>query len=382
MNSHVHHLPSESVDTIKLAQDLVRLDTTNPPGSEVHVVALLADRLHKAGIAVEAFEFAPGRTSMIARLNAGSSGPALCLSGHLDTVPLGKEPWTGDPLGGEIIDGRMFGRGTTDMKCGVAAMVTAFERLHRSGSKAKIVLALSSSEETGCQGAAQMAPRLGAIGAIVIAEPTSGRLAVGHKGVLWLKLITSGKAAHASMPHLGRNSVDLMADAIMALRGLDFGVDNHPLLGCPTYNVGTVSGGSAVNIVPDTCECLLDVRLVPGLGAESAKTLVERCIGSGIEIETLLALDAVASDPEGAWLRKVSDIASEIHPSDQRPMSVPYFTDASVLGPALGFPPVVILGPGDPALAHQVNESCSVPAIWSASLLYERLGRDWAENKY
>jgi succinyl-diaminopimelate desuccinylase len=115
------------------------------------------------------------------------------------------------------------------------------------------------------------------------------------------------------------------------------------------------------------------------LTVDDARRQVKACIGDAIETETLLALDAVASDPNHPWIKSVAREAALICGNDGLTSSVSYFTDASVLSPVLGFPPLVIVGPGDPALAHQVNESCSVPAIWSASQLYEKLVRNWAK---
>jgi len=367
---------SEYAATIALAQALVQIDTTN--GNEAAAADLIAERLRALGIEVERYPLQPGRDSIIARLNKACEGPAICFSGHVDTVPLGAQPWAFNALSGQVTEDRIWGRGTTDMKAGVAAMVTAFERLHLSKAGNHVVLVLSASEETGCQGAADIADKIGPVGAMIIAEPTSGRVAIGHKGVLWLRLVTNGKAAHGSMPQNGVNAVELMVDAIGALRTLAFEVTPHPLLGSPTKNVGTILGGSATNIVPDRCECTLDVRLVPGLSADAARMAIADCVGPAVTIETVLALDAVATDADHAWIQSVVRTASEIEGSPRAPASVSYFTDASVLCPALNCPPVAIVGPGDPELAHQINESCSVSAIWRASQLYERLARDWA----
>lgn len=379
MNSPRADLPVEAAETIELARALVRIDTSNPPGNERQAADLIAARFAALGVDVARHVLAPGRDSLVVRLNASRTGPVICFSGHLDTVPLGTQCWTRDPLGGEIVDGRIWGRGTTDMKGGVAAMVTAFERLARRGSESPAILVLSASEETGCQGAAGIADQIGSVGALVIAEPTNNTLALAHKGALWLRLTARGQAAHGSMPHLGTNAIDLMADAIAALRALEFDVDSHPVLGAPTKNIGTISGGAATNIVPDLCVATLDIRLVPGISAEAARGAVARCIGPAIEIQTLIALDAVASEPDDAWLHGVARRASEFGAAPDAPLSVSYFTDASVLVPTLGMPPVAILGPGDPALAHQVDEACSVAAIWNASQLYECLAQDWSQ---
>lgn len=375
MNSLLADLPAEAIPTIELAQALVRLDTANLPGRESAAVDLLEARLSGLGVTVERHPLEPGRDNLIARLRAEGSRSAICFSGHLDTVPFDARGWTRDPLGGDIDGGRLWGRGATDMKGGIAAMVTAFERLARSGTAGDAVLVLTASEETGCQGAASIADRIGPVGAMVVAEPTNNQVALGHKGALWLRLEATGVAAHGSMPHLGINAVDRMVDAVVELRSLAFDVQPHPLLGMPTRNIGAIEGGAAANMVPDSCRATLDIRLVPGLTAAQAMDVVRRTVGADIRIEPLIALDAVATPADHPWIRRLSRHA----PASNAPGSVSYFTDASVLAPALGMPPVAILGPGDPALAHQVDESCPLGAIWDASRLYERLAQDWLQ---
>lgn len=378
--SDVDDLPEEMRDTLALGRDLIRIDTTNPPGNESAVADLIESRLSSAGFAIERFAHAPGRDSLVARYNPDGADRPLCLCGHIDTVPLGTLPWEHDALGGAIDGGKIWGRGATDMKAGVAAMVTAFERVARSGCRSNMMLLLCASEETGCQGASFVADRIGNAGALLIAEPTNNAVAIGHKGVLWVKLTTIGKAAHGSMPHLGVNAIDLMANAILAIRRIDFGVASHPLLGSPTVNVGTIAGGSAANMVADTCEAVVDIRLTPDLPPEAAMKILQAAVGPDVGLEPLLSLNAVASPADEPWIADVLARAAHIAGAPGAPIAVSYFTDASVLMAALEFPPVAIVGPGDPALAHQIDESCDVNAIWKASQLYEQLAREWVSR--
>ena len=295
--------------TVQLASQLIKMDTVNPPGHEAIAARFIADRLTRFGVVLELHELSPGRESLIARYLGDRDTPALCFSGHLDTVPLGVAPWSRNPHGGDIDGDRLWGRGSTDMKGGIAAMVIAFERLCSRGGDQPITLALTASEETGCQGAMSIATKMGPVGALVIAEPTNEDLAIAHKGVVWLRLKSFGKAAHGSKPELGDNAIERMVDALMSTREWTFKVNEHPLLGRPSSNIGTIAGGAATNIVPDMCEATMDIRIVPGLDVATVVSDLRRSMGPGIEIGNILALDAVQSRADHPWLASVALIA-------------------------------------------------------------------------
>jgi succinyl-diaminopimelate desuccinylase len=362
---------------VELASQLVKIDTVNPPGQEAIAARLIADRLTGLGAAIELHELSPGRESLIARYSGNGGKPALCLSGHLDTVPIGVAKWSRNPHCGDIEDDRLWGRGSTDMKGGIAAMVVAFERLCRRGGDQPVLLALTASEETGCQGALSIAAKMGPVGALVIGEPTNEDLAIAHKGVVWLRLKSLGRAAHGSKPELGDNAIERMIVALTATRKLDFKVDAHPMLGRPSSNIGTIAGGAATNIVPDMCEATIDIRLVPGLDVTAVMSEIKHIVGSDVEIAHILALNAVQSRADHPWIASVNADAQRICGAHPTPTSASFFTDASVLVPALGYPPTAIIGPGNPALAHQVDEWCSVSAIDRAADLYEQIGLKW-----
>ena len=176
------------MNAVELTRDLVRIDTVNPQSAERPAAERLGQLLVEAGYSVATHEFAAGRASLVAR----REGPGLpiCFAGHLDTVPLGAAPWTRDPFGGELDGGKLYGRGSSDMKSGVAAMVAAALRLAKTPlHKAGITLVLVAGEETGCEGAAHLAKVPGALGhagALVVGEPTGNRPVIGHKGAfLW-----------------------------------------------------------------------------------------------------------------------------------------------------------------------------------------------------
>jgi succinyl-diaminopimelate desuccinylase len=240
---------------VALARELVGIDTINPPGHEGRAAAVLGERLEAASLEVATHDLEPGRPSVVARWPGRGDEPALCLTGHLDTVPLGGADWARDPLEAEIDGDRLYGRGASDMKGGTAAIVVAAERVAALGrGRGGLELVLTAAEETGCLGALALANdggALGRAGAMLVAEPTTNEPCVAHKGVVWLDLVARGRTAHGSMPHLGDNAIHKLARAITRLEGFRFDARPHDLLGDPTLNIGTASGGININSVPD-----------------------------------------------------------------------------------------------------------------------------------
>jgi succinyl-diaminopimelate desuccinylase len=362
------------VSALDLALELVRLDTVNPPGDEAPAADLVEGRLAAAGFSVERLEHAQGRPNLIARLpGRDPDRPALCMTGHLDTVPLGGAPWSVEPFG-ELRDGHLCGRGASDMKGGVAAIVIAAERVAALGrGDAGLELVFTAAEETGCEGARWLAGAgaLGRAGAVLVAEPTSGVPLLAHKGVLFARASTEGVSAHGSAPHLGRNAIYPLAHAVVALSEIVFDVPAHPLLGAPTLNVGTIHGGSGINLVPDRAEAQIDVRTIPGLTGEMVLERLRAAAGSEVTVEPWIDLDPVVTDPGDPWLETVFDI----RPAS--PGAVSYFTDAAALTPAYGNPPTVIWGPGEADQAHQTDEWASADLIDAAAADYFELARRW-----
>ena len=360
-------------DALALAQALVRLDTAGPAPQERAAVDLLAPLLEAAGFGVAVHDMAPGRPSMVA-VHAGAGGDPLVLSGHLDTVPLGAVRWRRPPLSGTVAGGRLHGRGSTDMKAGVAAIVTAALAHAAAGGRRPIALVLTAGEETGCLGAAHLA-RLGALpraSGIVVAEPTGNRVGIGHRGALWLEAAYAGVGAHGATPHLGRNAVYAAADGIVLCRDQTFDDMDDPLLGSVTLNVGTVRGGLNVNSVPDAAAFTIDLRsTVPGSHAGLRRHFAD-LLGPDARLATLLDLPAVRTPADSALVRASLDAVAGAGVAEVPPRALPFFTDASVLVEACGAE-AVILGPGDPALAHQTDETCAVDEIAAAVAIYGRL---------
>ena len=368
------------MNAVELTRELVRIDTINPQSPERPCAERTGKLLQDAGYAVAMHEFAPGRASVIARREGGGL-PPLCFAGHLDTVPLGAAAWTRDPFGGEVDGGKLYGRGSSDMKSGVAAIVEAALRLARAPLyKAGLTVVLVAGEETGCEGAAHLAKVPGALGrasALVVGEPTGNKPVIGHKGALWLKARTRGVTAHGSMPQLGVNAVIKAARAVVDLASFKFEVPPDPLLGHPTLNIGTVHGGLNVNSVPDEAVIGIDIRTVP---AQKHAELLERLravVGPEVELTPIVDLAGVRTAEKDPFVQQALEVASAVTGEKQEPGTATYFTDASVLTPAYGGVPTVVLGPGEMALCHQTDEHCRVDRIEQAVEIYERLARKW-----
>jgi succinyl-diaminopimelate desuccinylase len=369
-----------AVNALELTRQLVRMNTINPPGDEETCARYLGSLLEKAGFKVALHKLGEKRANLVARLGGVSTQKALCFTGHIDTVPLGAAPWKKDPLAGETDSGKLYGRGTSDMKSGVAAFVVASmklgEKLERSPG---LELVITAGEETGCMGAFDLAAKgvLGQAGAVVVGEPSSNYPFVGHKGAFWLHARTRGVTAHGSMPEKGVNAVYKAARALGILEKFRFANPPHALMGQATLNVGTIRGGLNINSVPDEAVMSVDIRSVPSSKHAAIKAQLQHELGPEVELETILDLEPVYTAAEDAWVQQVFDIMQPLLGERPQPRAATYFTDAAALHAAYGTPPTVILGPGEAQMAHQTDEYCVVDRIETAVAAYEEIARRW-----
>lgn len=287
---------------------------------------------------------------------------------HVDTVPTGPlSAWSYPPFASEIHDGRLVGRGATDMKGGLVAALAAVE--HALDHGVPVALVLTADEEVGALGAQRARPAAAEanIGAVVIPEATANAVKLGHRGALWLGLNTVGVSAHGSTPHLGRNAILALMDVIGRARTqLPSETDAH--LGSSTWNLGTITGGAAPNIVPAQAHCVIDHRTV---GNGNALLDWWRAQPEIDEIETLINLPALWTAAEDGWVSRL--------PVDAAAEPVAYFTDGSAFSAALPGVPMVIWGPGDPATMHAVDESILLSDLDAAADHYRRAVSQWSE---
>ena len=373
------------LDPLTLTRELLSFNTINPPGRERKCAQYLGRLLEDGGFETNFYEFEMERTSLIARMEGSRNKDPLCFSGHIDTIPLGNEKWNKDPFQGEVDGDKVYGRGSSDMKSGVAAMVVAALRLSRmSKGTAGIILVFSAGEETGSQGVSHLAKLgnvLGKSGAIIVGEPTSNYPLVGHKGSLWVEVQTTGVSAHGSMPERGVNAIYKAVATVNQLQKFDFGVSSDPILGAPTLNVGTISGGVNINSVPDHAQIGLDIRTIPGQSNHEVYERLRSYLGEEVAIRKILDVGSVTTDPKDLWVQEVFKIMESFLKESPVPRGVAYFTDASILTPAFGNPPTIILGPGEPSMAHKTDEFCYVSKIMEATEAYLEIAEKWCESR-
>ncbi len=360
---------------------MLAFNTINPPGNERECAHFIGDLLQSGGFEVGYYEFDEQRTSLIAVKEFSSDRAPICLSGHIDTVPLGLSEWSVDPFSGEQDDDKIYGRGSADMKGGLAAMITAALRVaEMSGGEAGILLVITAGEENGCEGSEYLAglgTALGRAGGLIVGEPTGNYPILGHKGAFWLEAVTTGVTAHGSMPEQGDNAIYKAARAITRLEKFDFNVAPHPVLGVPTLNIGTITGGINFNSVPDRTTFGIDIRTIPVQNIDRIHQDLQEYLGEEVELHTLTAAPAVSTQPENEWVKEIFALTEGYIGERPVPRGVSYFTDASALTAAFGDPPTIILGPGEPELAHKTDEYCCISKIEAAAELYFKISKRW-----
>ena len=291
--------------------------------------------------------------------------PRLLFSGHLDTVPMAGT-WTTKPA--SVTGGRMYGRGTTDMKAGCAAMLAAAEKAHREATDFGILY--TTDEETHMHGAEAAVARglLADTTFIVIGEPTSLRPNLGQKGILQVNLVTEGRSGHASMPWAGENAISRMGRLLTALRPFEGRTRRNAAT--MTASHGRIEGGVAMNVIADRCVLGLDVRYAPKLDEKTARARIEgalRKAGVPYTLEVVQRLPPVAAKPSPA--------AKRLSAQAKRPFGhCDFATEAACFAPQVGA--FVVLGPGEPHHCHVTDESVDLAQVDEAARLYESAIRE------
>ena len=371
--------PAKQQELLSFLQALVRYPTEDPPGREIELARFLHDTLAGWGLVAELDEFAPGRANVIARL-AGGGAPGLAFSAHTDTLPAGSREWIHPPFAAELVDGRVYGRGTADMKGGIAAMAFAARRLHAAGVSLKgpLVLAFSAGESSSCLGARRMVAvdALHDVGALLISEPSTLGVLTAEMGALWLRVSAVGTAGHASAGGGGDNAILKILDAAARLRALDLGDDHHPLLGRPGLRINTMAGGSAINLTPDHAELGVDIRYLPGMDPGAIREQVAAALGEGVAVTVIDDKPPVEVAPGHPLVATCLAACRDVLGSVGEPGGVSYFSDGTVLCPALGLPRVIV-GPGALGMSGQRDEYVVVERLMAACEIYTRVAMAW-----
>jgi acetylornithine deacetylase/succinyl-diaminopimelate desuccinylase-like protein len=343
------------------------------PG-EARMAQALAGWFRDFGGEVEIEEVLPGRPNVYG-IWRGASERWAALDVHMDTV--GVEQMLGDPFGGELRDGRVYGRGAVDTKASLAVALALLEALHRSGKRpaCNLLIAATAEEENLARGAAAFAAwvrrRAIPLDQLMVAEPTLCRPVHGHKGVVRLVFDVAGAPAHSSQPQLGKNAITAAAHLALALdaehRRLADALPTSAL-GHGTLTVTLIGGGSGLNIVPDACSLSLDRRVVASERADAVAAalfeLAQRACPLPITMQQLLAVDAFFQPPDTPWLGQLAAW------SGQPPTIAPYGTNAYAYGGLAR--ECVVLGPGSIDQAHGVEEWVELAELAKLAGIYAR----------
>ena len=368
---------------VDATRQLVQIDTQNPPGNEAKAIGAARGLLEPLGATFSEIEVEDGRTSLLATLDpVDPDRPTLIVNGHLDVVPVEPSGWSRDPFAGEIDDGRMWGRGTADMKGGIAAAIEGVHAVRRAGREPAVNLEfhLVADEERGGALGAKVLTANGYVrgDACLVPEPTNMAVGIGERGILVARITVQGKPAHASEPSNGVSAVEKAAKIVLALHGADFGDAPHRFLGKPTCNAGTIAGGSGHNTVAEECEVVIDRRLLPGATEDGAVAeLRERIDAIGdpdlrYSFDVTLFGEASELDPEHWLARQVRQSIAEVLGEDAAVIGMPFTTDARFVRNQAGVP-TVVCGPGDVAQAHGFDEFVSIDRLIDAAAVYAHL---------
>ena len=253
---------------IKDTQDLIRIDSQNPGIQEAACGEWVGNRLSDMGLAVKSEVVEGNRKNYIASVPGEGDGPRLVLLAHIDTVPIGGG-WTVDPLGGEIINDRIYGRGACDMKGGVAVSLGLVEALvkQKRGMRGDLVFVATVDEEAPDMAGSQALVKDGFFRAddqVLALEPSGTRLRIAQMGLRWLQVNVKGRMAHAGRAHLGIDSAHVMSRIVDRLKGHIASLPHEDeILGKARFTCGTFNSGVATNVVPPSAEAYFDVRIVP-----------------------------------------------------------------------------------------------------------------------
>jgi acetylornithine deacetylase len=393
------------LDVVDTLCDLVRIPSVNPMGRDVageiywehRVTHYLEELFQRLELPFERYVVSPQRDNIIVRVDGDippeRGGKIVMFEAHQDTVPV--DGMTIPPFLPTIRDGKVFGRGSCDIKGGMAAMLSAAARLahEKPAGRPTLILACTVNEEHGFTGATHWArtyadaasPQRSKIlprvpDATIVAEPTQLNVVVAHKGAVRWRCTTTGVATHSSQPQMGDNAVYHMARALLAFERYAKEVaaqqGEHPLVGRPTLSVGTIAGGISVNTVPDRCSIEIDRRVLPGENPDSAfehvVAFIEQNIPAGTPVvnETpFMRTFGLADTDNGEVASRLGDIIRK-HGGPGERIGVPFGTDAPHFA-ATGSP-TVVFGPGSIAQAHTADEWLSIDQLRvAADILYD-----------
>ncbi len=376
-------------DVLELAQQLVQIPSVNPPGDVREAARVCADFLRAAGFTIELDAAEPSKPNVIARFG-DEPGPLVLWNSHLDVVPVGEESaWTVPPFGGVVQDGKLYGRGSCDVKGGVAAQLVAAAALARSGIPLKgtlVVTEVADEEVGGLFGTKRIAERTDLRpDAVLVAEPTNNRICIGERGGVGIRVTVYGRTAHGALPWKGVNAIEGMAQVINLLREElwpRLAARQHPYFAPASATISLIEGGVKTNVVPDRCSIYIDRRLIPGENPDAAVAEVREIAERAVRLVPGLR---VIVEPAPEWPGRPAILQQEDTPLVRTMIAVnnALGLDSSLTGFSMGTDgrffatrgyPTIIYGPGDPTVAHQPDEWVSVEELLQCARAYALAG--------
>lgn len=378
-------------DAVALLRALVRIDSRNPslvpdgPG-EGNVAQALADVLGAWGFRVELMSAAPGRDNVVARIGP-SGGRTLLFNGHLDVV--GVDGMVHAPFSAEEHDGRLYGRGSCDMKGGVAAMCAAAARAARDGLHGEIIVSAVVDEEFESLGTRALVASGLRADAAIVTEPTRMAVNPAHRGFVWAEFCFAGLAAHGSRYDLGIDAIrhaGFVLDELERLQHDVLDLRTHHLLGHASLHASTISGGTGWSTYPDTCVLRIERRTLPGETTASVISEFEQACArattrdAALDVQVRHVLTQGPSDvPADAAIVRALEAAMRAEGEPVRHEGMSAWTDAALLNEA-GIP-AICYGPGDIVLAHSAEEWVPLDEVERATRVLQRLATNWMQRK-
>ncbi|MEP6991720.1 MAG: ArgE/DapE family deacylase [bacterium] len=381
-------LPIVPGDARALARALVKIDSRNPalaPGApgEHACAVFLKEVLHAWGFHTDLRDAAPGRPNLVARIGMARGGRSLMFNGHLDVV--GVDGMVHPPFDGSVDADRLYGRGSADMKGGIAAMCAAAWRAAQAGTRGEIVIAAVADEEYGSLGTRELLARGIRADAAIVAEPTRLAIMPAHRGFVWIEVEVTGRAAHGSRWEIGVDAIRHAGLLLAELDRLDSDVlprTTHPLLGRASIHASTIEGGIGMSTYPDRCIVRLERRSIPG---ETSDAVMAEVMGACAAVRA--RRPAFEAEVRMLVAQQPSDVAIDapialelVHALEGKGEQVRIegmsaWTDAALLNEA-GIP-AICFGPGDISLAHAAEEYIPLGEIDRATDVLDSLAQRW-----
>ncbi len=378
-------------EAIALLKMVVDNNTVNPPGNEKILADKICDYLQGTNAVVKTISLTDQRTDVVAYIKGTGTYKPIIICGHMDTVPYGNESiwhFPADKL--TYADGCYYGRGTSDMKSGLAASLYAFKQMAQLQQKplGDIIFAATADEETGGTGAKALLDTLPLkeADAMIIAEPTCNDLGIASKGTLWMDFEIYGKSSHGAYPERGINAIDIAFKIHKSLQKICSKYE-HPLLQKPTCTLTEISGGSKINMVADCCNMKLDIRTIPALNNELflqqtkfvCDDMMQQYNGLKINMNILGNRPVVAIEKNHPMVKTLFNIINETRSAAPMYRGINFFSDASIFVQKERELPCILFGPGKDSNAHITDEYVEKEDYFTSILCYNKLLRKYFE---